>query len=105
MRMENSQMPSAYYNITYGKGSWIMHMLRRRMGDERFLAMLADLRKEYERGSTLSTEEFRLLAAKFLPAKSPDPQLENFFDQWVYGTGIPSLKMKYAVTGKARVCV
>ena len=40
-----SQTPTAYYNITYGKGSWIMHMLRRRMGDERFLAMLADLRK------------------------------------------------------------
>ena len=99
MRLENSQTPSAYYNITYGKGSWIMHMLRRRMGDERFLAMLADLRKEYER-KPLSTEDFRLLAARFLPAQSADPQLENFFDQWVYGTGIPSLKLSYTVKGK-----
>lgn len=99
MRLENSQTPTAYYNITYGKGSWIMHMLRRRMGDERFLAMLADLRKEYER-KPLSTDEFRLLAARFLPPKSADPQLENFFDQWVYGTGIPSLKLSYTVKGK-----
>ena len=99
MRLENSQTPTAYYNITYGKGSWIMHMLRRRMGDERFLAMLADLRKEYER-KPLSTDEFRLLAARFLPPKSADPQLENFFDQWVYGTGIPSLKLNYTVKGK-----
>jgi aminopeptidase N len=99
-RLETSQTPTAYYNITYGKGSWIMHMLRRRMGDERFLAMLADLRKEYER-KPLSTEDFRLLAARFLPAKSADPQLENFFDQWVYGTGIPSLKLSYTVKGKA----
>jgi hypothetical protein len=98
-RLETSQTPTAYYNITYGKGSWIMHMLRRRMGDERFLAMLADLRKEYER-KPLSTEDFRLLAARFLPAKSEDPQLENFFDQWVYGTGIPSLKLSYTVKGK-----
>jgi aminopeptidase N len=98
-RLENSQRPNAYYNITYGKGSWIMHMLRRRMGDERFLAMLADLRKEYER-KPLSTEDFRLLAARFLPVQSADPQLENFFDQWVYGTGIPSLKMSYSVKGK-----
>jgi hypothetical protein len=98
-RLENSQTPSAYYNITYGKGSWIMHMLRRRMGDDRFLAMLADLRKEYER-KPLSTEDFRLLAARFLPAQSADPQLENFFDQWVYGTGIPSLKLSYTVKGK-----
>ncbi|MGC9951563.1 MAG: M1 family aminopeptidase [Bryobacteraceae bacterium] len=99
LRLENSQAPNAYYNITYGKGSWIMHMLRRRMGDDRFLAMLADLRKEYER-KPLSTEDFRLLASRFLPEKSPDPQLENFFDQWVYGTGIPSLKLSYAVKGK-----
>jgi hypothetical protein len=99
LRLENSQTPTAYYNITYGKGSWIMHMLRRRMGDDRFLTMLADLRKEYER-KPLSTEDFRLLAARFLPAQSADPQLENFFDQWVYGTGIPSLKLSYAVKGK-----
>ena len=99
MRLETSHTPTAYYNITYGKGSWIMHMLRRRMGDDRFVAMLADLRKEYER-KPLSTEDFRLLAARFLPAQSADPQLENFFDQWVYGTGIPSLKLSYAVKGK-----
>jgi hypothetical protein len=100
LRLENSQTPTAYYNITYGKGSWIMHMLRRRMGDDRFLAMLADLRKEYER-KPLSTEDFRVLAARFLPEKSADPQLEDFFDQWVYGTGIPSLKLSYTVKGKA----
>jgi len=100
MRLENSQTPQAYHTITYGKGSWIMHMLRRRMGDERFLAMLATLRKEYER-KALSTEDFRLLAARFLPPQSPDPQLESFFDQWVYGTGIPSLKLSYTTKGKA----
>ncbi len=100
LRLENSQTPQAYHTITYGKGSWIMHMLRRRMGDERFLAMLADMRKRYER-KPMSTEDFRLQAARFLPPQSPDPELEAFFDQWVYGTGIPSLKMSYTVRGKA----
>jgi hypothetical protein len=99
MRLENSQSPQAYHAITYGKGSWIMHMLRRRMGDQSFLAMLAELRREYER-KPLSTEDFRLLAARFLPAHSSDSDLENFFDQWVYGTGIPSLKLSYTVKGK-----
>jgi len=99
-RLENSQAPEAYNFVTYGKGSWIMHMLRRRMGDERFLAMLADLRKEYEQ-KPLSTEAFRATAARFLPPQSPDPDLENFFDQWVYGTGIPALKLSYTVKGKA----
>ncbi|HVN05648.1 MAG TPA: M1 family aminopeptidase [Bryobacteraceae bacterium] len=99
LRLENSQAPQAYHAITYGKGSWIMHMLRRRMGDDRFIAMLADLRKEYEH-KPLSTEDFRSVAARFLPAHSDDPDLESFFDQWVYGTGIPSLKLKYTVRGK-----
>jgi Peptidase family M1 domain len=99
MRLENSQTPQAYHAITYGKGSWIMHMLRRRMGDERFLAMLAEMRKEYQR-KPLSTDDFRLLAMRFLPPQTPDPDLENFFDEWVYGTGIPALKMSYSVKGK-----
>jgi aminopeptidase N len=99
-RLENSQAPQAYNFVTYGKGSWIMHMLRRRMGDQRFLAMLADLRKEYEQ-KPLSTEAFRAAAVRFLPPQSPDPDLQDFFDQWVYGTGIPSLKLSYSVKGKA----
>jgi aminopeptidase N len=99
-RLESSQAPQAYNFVTNGKGSWIMHMLRRRMGDQRFLAMLADLRKEYEQ-KPLSTDAFRVTAARFLPPESPDPNLENFFDQWVYGTGIPSLKLSYSVKGKA----
>jgi aminopeptidase N len=76
-----------------------MHMLRRRLGDAQFLKMLAELRRRYE-WKTLDTEQFRSLCAEFLPAGSPDPGLENFFDQWVYGTGIPTLKLSYAVKGK-----
>jgi aminopeptidase N len=77
-----------------------MQMLRRRMGDERFLAMLRELLKRYDHVD-MTTEEFRQLAAEFVPANSQDPTLESFFDQWVYGTGIPALKLTYAVKGKA----
>jgi len=100
MRLENSQEPRAWRTITYGKGSWIIQMLRQRMGDERFLAMLAEIMKRYD-GKSISTEMFRTLAAEFLPAKSEDPKLETFFDQWVYGTGIPTLKLTYTIKGKA----
>jgi hypothetical protein len=75
-------------------------MLRRRMGDERFFSMLAELTKRFDR-LEISTEQFRRLAAGFLPPKSDDPQLEMFFDQWVYGTGIPALKLSYTLEGKA----
>ena len=99
-RLENSRVPGAWRTIIYEKGSWIMHMLRWRTGDERFLAMLGEMRRRYQYRA-ITTEQFRLLAAQFLPARSPDPQLEAFFDQWVYGTGIPTLKFNHSVRGKA----
>ena len=74
-------------------------MLRRRMGDARFFAMLAAVLQRFDH-SEISTEEFRLLAAGFLP-KTDDPKLEAFFDQWVYGTGIPGLKLAYTLKGTA----
>jgi peptidase M1-like protein len=96
MRLESSQEPRAWRAITYGKGSWIVHMLRRRMGEERFLAMLAELAKRYDR-KDLTTEDFRLFAAQYLPPKSDDPKLESYFEHWVYGTGVPTLKLNYTV--------
>jgi hypothetical protein len=98
-RLEGSNNPNAFNAVIYGKGTWIIHMLRRRMGDERFLKMLAELRRRYE-WKTLDTDAFRLLCASFLPPGSPDPKLENFFDQWVYGTGVPTLRMTFTVKGR-----
>jgi hypothetical protein len=99
-RLENSLEPRAWRAVTYGKGSWILHMLRGMMGDERFLRMLGDFRRKFDK-QEVSTEEFRLFAAAYLPAKAGDMKLEGFFDQWVYNTGIPVLKMSYSVKGRA----
>lgn len=99
-RLQNSIQPTAWTVITYGKGSWIIHMLRRRMGDERFLSLLTNLVKRYDHRS-ITTEQFREEAAAALPPKSDDPKLEAFFAQWVYGTGIPNLKFTYTVKGAA----
>jgi hypothetical protein len=99
-RLDSSQAPAAYRTITYGKGVWVMQMLRRRMGDERFLAMLRELTRRYDHRE-ITTDEFRQAAASSLPPRADDPKLETFFDQWVDGTGIPSLKLSYAVKGKA----
>jgi aminopeptidase N len=99
-RLESSLDPRAWHAITYGKGSWILQMLRQRMGDERFFSMLAEVIHRFDR-QRISTEDFRAVAAQFLPPKSDDPKLESFFDQWVYGTGIPTLKMTYTIKGRA----
>jgi hypothetical protein len=99
-RLTSSQSPSAYRTITYGKGLWVMQMLRRRMGDDRFLAMLLDIAKRYDHRE-ITTDEFRQAAARYLPPRSDDAKLDTFFSQWVEGTGIPSLKLSYALKGKA----
>jgi aminopeptidase N len=99
-RLESSQDPSAWRSVTYGKGTWIIHMLRRYLGDQRFFAMLAEVLKRYDH-QEMSTEDFRRVAARFTPPKSDDADLETFFDTWIYSTGIPTLKMSYSVKGKA----
>lgn len=99
-RLRGAEGVDAWRAITYGKGSWILHMLRRRLGDTAFLAMLAELRKRYEYG-TVTTEEFRALAAKYTAKDDPDRTLEGFFDTWVYGTGVPVLETSVRTRGKA----
>lgn len=100
VRLRDEGKLEVWRSIIYGKGTWIIHMLRRRMGDAAFLRMLSELRRRYEL-RLVSTEEFRALAAEFLPPHDPDPALESFFDTWVYGTGIPMLEMSTSIRGKA----
>lgn len=91
-RLESSLAPDAWRAVTYEKGTWIIHMLRRRLGDESFRALLRDVSSHHH---SISTEEFRELASHYAP-KSPDPGLKIFFDNWVYGTGVPAVKLSYA---------
>ncbi len=94
-RLQSSGSSEAWRRITYEKGTWIIHMLRRHMGDAQFSALLRQLCKRY-RFHTLSTEQFRATAEQFAPKKA---DLKSFFDTWVYGTGIPAVKLDYALNG------
>jgi aminopeptidase N len=108
LRLQNSHSSGAWRTIIYDKGSWILHMLRRRMGDALFWDMLTAVAARY-REQPFSTEDFRAVASEFLARqpKSPesyvsvDPKLESFFDTWVYGTGVPALKLTSTLRGKA----
>ena len=54
--------------------------------------MLRDIASHHH---SISTEQFRDLARQYAP-QSPDRDLKIFFDNWVYGTGIPAVKLSYA---------
>jgi Peptidase family M1 domain len=99
-RLDSTGIGDAWRVITYEKGAWIFHMLRRRLGDERFMKMLAELRSRYQFRS-ISTDDFRALAKEFLPPKTPADSIDGFFENWVYSTGVPQLKLKYSVKGAA----
>jgi hypothetical protein len=91
-RLQSSLAPDGWRAVTYEKGTWIIHMLRRRLGDEKFLALLREVSSHHH---SISTEEFRDLASQYAPA-TPDPGLKIFFDNWVYGTGVPAVKLSYS---------
>jgi hypothetical protein len=97
LRLESSLAPDAWRTVTYEKGTWIVHMLRRRLGDQKFLALLREVCNRY-RFKAISTEQFRELAQQYMPP-TPDPALKTFFENWVYGTGIPSVKLTYSLRG------
>ena len=99
-RLDSKTFPDSRRVITYEKGAWILHMLRRRMGDERFLQMLAELRHRYE-FRTISTQDFRALIKEFRPLRTTEASVDDFFDNWIYSAGVPSLKLQYGVKGAA----
>ena len=100
LRLQSSQNPGAWRNIVYDKGSWIMHMLRARMGDAGFRAMLGEFARQH-RFQTVTVQQFRETAAAHMPKGGPDASLEAFFESWVESTGIPTLTLTHKLTGKA----
>jgi Peptidase family M1 domain len=92
MRLRLSYDPEVWRIITYDKGTWVIRMLQQRLGEDSFQKLLRALAAEYT-SQTLSNEEFRKAALRFLPKDDPDPSLEMFFDNWVYSTGIPRLAL------------
>jgi aminopeptidase N len=109
-RLESAGNPDGWHDITYYKSAWILHMLRRRLGDDRFLKMLAEVRRRYD-SRTISTGQFQALVKEFAPprptgagakaAGSTAFNVDAFFDNWVFATGIPTLKLTFTAKGAA----
>ena len=82
-----------WHVILYEKGSWILQMLRARLGDDNFRQMQLRLLEEFA-NKPLSNDDFRLVASRFVPPGQPDRTLIEFFETWVYGTGLPGLAIR-----------
>lgn len=93
IRLLDSAGPRVWHTILYEKGTWAMHMLRERLGDEGFLKLQLRLLHDFA-DRPITNEDLRKEASAFVPAGQPDKSLSSFFDTWVYGTGIPRLDIK-----------
>ncbi len=102
IRLLDTAGPAVWHTVVYEKGTWILHMLRQRLGDDGFRRMQLRLLDEF-RAKPIGNDEFRRVVSEFVPPEQPDKDLTLFFDSWVYGTGIPQLLLAQTAEGQAIV--
>jgi hypothetical protein len=73
-----------WYRIASGKGFWVLHDLRNRIGDEPFEEMMYSFGRE-NAGKPTTTEQFRKHVEKLGNGKYPGQRL----DGWITGKGLP----------------
>ena len=110
-RLLSSRFPEGYEAISYGRGTWLFHMLRTMLKDaeenkdkgqsrgsaqEPFVRALRRVRQQYE-GRSISTRELLDVFAEELPSSlrfEGKNSLEWFLDGWINGTSLPKLDLK-----------
>ena len=75
---------------SYQKAGWVLHMLRKKVGDEVFWTAV----KEYYQKFTLSNAYTADLKEVF--EKNSGLDLDQFFEQWVMQAGQPELKVEWS---------
>lgn len=72
---------------TYQKAGWVLHMLRRRIGDEAFIKGLRLFYEKYRDSNVLTSGFIQIME------DVSGQDLKRFFYQWLYTPGHPELKI------------
>lgn len=108
-RLSNSHFPDGYDAISYGRGTWLLHMLRCMMRDgerqgrrasaspqeDPFLRALRKLREQNEE-KEISTRDLLHAFEEELPRPlwhEGHKSLDWFYDGWINGTAIPRFEL------------
>ena len=87
-------------NTTYRKGAWVLHMLRRVIGDTDFWDILPGYYQRY-RYTHATTPEFQAVCEE-----ESGMDLDWFFQQWIYQAGYPEYQVYYRYqNGETKVYV
>jgi len=111
LRLSSSRSPSAYNAISYGRGTWLFHMLRTMMRDadrksaavrpaktedEPFVRALRRLRTEYE-GRAVNTAQVMAVFESEMPSSlwyEGRKSLSWFYESWVNGSAVPAFELR-----------
>jgi hypothetical protein len=88
--------------LIYPKGAYILQMMRmmmwnRKTGDQSFKAAMQDFVKTYS-GKAATTEDFKAMMEKHMTQEMDlegNHRLDWFFNEYVYGTALPTYKIAY----------
>jgi aminopeptidase N len=84
---------------SYQKGGWILHMLRRQLGDTIFHKIIRGYYAAYA-GKNADTRDFQKICEK-----ESGKKLGIFFDQWFYSPGLPKLDVQWKYDPKKKTVV
>jgi hypothetical protein len=105
-RLGSLKVPDAYNTLIYGKGTWVMHMLREMLRDPnakdpdaRFRQLLRAILAEHQFRPLSSAEFQHAVEQHMTPAMDLEGthRMDWFFDQWVRGTDLPRYTVKFEV--------
>ena len=106
-RLSSSMFPNGYEIIAYGRGTWLIHMLREMFrdasrsaqnpdgDDTTFLGLLRTLVERYQ-GKQITNADFEKTVEEVLPRSlwfENRKSLDWFFDGWVNGTAFPQFEL------------
>ena len=101
-RLASSHTPQGS-QMMHEKSMWVLHMLRMLMQndgpdpDAAFFKMTRELFQN-DQGVVASTYDFKRVAEKYMTKTMDlrdDRKLDWFFDDWVFGTGVPAYRLDY----------
>jgi len=89
-----------YIKLTYGKAPYVMNMLRMIMGEETFVNICRQFIKAFAFKQNPTTSDFveivsRTLGEEYCTKRFGEKDMKWFFDQWIYGRGIPEFAFAY----------
>lgn len=96
---DNTSLHALLTPTTFNKGAWVLHMLRRVMGDKAFFTALRNY-VATNRGGLVDTQAW--IAACEQAYGKP---LNWFFKEWVHGTGRPALRLTWKQTRDDRLAL